>query len=212
MHHTAKQRPADHPRSLALPFCGISAVARDVVQRQPGHSMHPSQGSQSCAALFRLSCLVFRLSRTVLFCHPSVLHCLSSFVLQCTRRCLQMISLAKMSQVLRNARATRVAQRYLLNLPFTVAKLHIMLIRAPISVPNHSSARPSCHRQGQLAKTHSFGHLLVPRPIVLNATESFSTSSSSSSLTSSSSTSSTFTSSSATSTLILYHFSSYSTI
>jgi hypothetical protein len=28
-----------------------------------------------------------------------------------------------------------------LNLPFTVAKLHIMLIRAPISVPNHSSAR-----------------------------------------------------------------------
>ena len=91
MHHTAKQRPADHPRSLALPFCGISAVARDVVQRQPGHSMHPSQGSQSCAALFRLSCLVFRLSRTVLFCHPSVLHCLSSFVLQCTRRCLQMI-------------------------------------------------------------------------------------------------------------------------
>ena len=163
MHHTAKKGPADHPRSLAMPFCGISAVARDVVQRQPGHSMHPSQGSQSCAALFRLSCLVFRLSRTVLFCHPSVLHCLSSFVLQCTRRCLQMISLVKMSQVLRNARATRVAQRYLLNLPFTVARLHIMLIRSPISVPNHSSARPSCHRQGKLAKTHSFGHLLVPR-------------------------------------------------
>ena len=39
--------------SLALPkpcscnaFCGISAVARDVVQRHPRHSMHPRQGSQ----------------------------------------------------------------------------------------------------------------------------------------------------------------------
>ena len=75
MHHTAKQRPADHPRSLAMPFCGISAVARDVVQRQPGHSMHPSQGSQSCAALFRLSCLVLvylALSKRLLLRGPCI--------------------------------------------------------------------------------------------------------------------------------------------
>ena len=56
----------------------------------PKHSMHPRQGSQGCAGLFCLSCAAFRLSRTVLFCRPSVLHCLVSFVLQCTRHGLQM--------------------------------------------------------------------------------------------------------------------------
>ena len=57
--------------------------------RQPRPSMHPSQGSQSCTGLFRLSCFVFPLPIAVLFCHPFVLHCLVSFVLQCAGRCLQ---------------------------------------------------------------------------------------------------------------------------
>ena len=91
MHHGQTEACRPSPYSCNA-FCGISAVVRDVVLKHPGHLMHPSQGSRSCAGLFRLSCLVFCLSRTVLFCHPSVFLCTALFRSFCSVLDLDIVS------------------------------------------------------------------------------------------------------------------------